>query len=132
MRKPFLVCWKRHTPWFTKFEFENFFSLFYIISTQIYYIHQKLDTNGCYAKLRANSYLFSFFLHTLYIHELVIRDRQLASVAQLVRALHRNRRATGSIPARDLYWLHFHSTFQCTKPLNYNGDMPSSRPLITD
>jgi hypothetical protein len=28
--------------------------------------------------------------------------------------------------------LHLHSTFPCTKPLNYNGDMPSSRPLITD
>ena len=30
-----------------------------------------------------------------------VRARQLASVAQLVRALHRNRRAAGSIPARD-------------------------------
>jgi hypothetical protein len=49
-------------PWFTKFEFSfNFFSLFYIISTQRYYTHKKLDTNGCFAKLRANSYLFSFF-----------------------------------------------------------------------
>ena len=28
----------------------------------------------------------------LYIHELVVRAQQLASVAQLVRALHRNRR----------------------------------------
>jgi hypothetical protein len=28
-------------PWFTKFEFENFFSLFYIISTQISYIYKK-------------------------------------------------------------------------------------------
>jgi hypothetical protein len=34
VREPLLVCWKRHTPWFTKFEFEKFFSLFYIISTQ--------------------------------------------------------------------------------------------------
>ena len=33
-------------------------------------------------------------------HESVVRTRQLASVAQLVRALHRNRRATGSIPVR--------------------------------
>ena len=38
----------------------------------------------------------------IYIHELVVRARQLASVAQLVRALHRNHRATGSIPVRDL------------------------------
>ena len=36
------------------------------------------------------------------IHEFAVRARQLASVAQLVRALHRNRRAVGSIPARDL------------------------------
>ena len=40
---------------------------------------------------------------SVYTHELVVRARQLASVAQLVRALHRNRRAAGSIesiPAR--------------------------------
>jgi hypothetical protein len=30
------------------------------------YIHKKLDTNSCFAKLRADSYLFSFFLYTLY------------------------------------------------------------------
>ena len=34
------------------------------------------------------------------VQELVVRDRQLDSVAQLVRALHRNRRAAGSIPVR--------------------------------
>jgi hypothetical protein len=50
-------------PWFTKFEFEKFFSLFYIISTKRSYIHKKLDTNSCFTKLRANSYLFSFFIH---------------------------------------------------------------------
>ena len=48
-------------PWFTKFEFEKFFSLFYIISTQRNYIYPKLDTNSCFAKLRAISNLFSFF-----------------------------------------------------------------------
>ena len=37
----------------------------------------------------------------VYIHELVVRVRQLASVAQLVRALYRNRTAAGSIPARE-------------------------------
>ena len=52
-----------HPPpprWFTKFEF---LSLFYIISTQrtYIYIYQKLDTNSCFAKLRAISSLFSFF-----------------------------------------------------------------------
>ena len=36
----------------------------------------------------------------LYIHELVVTVRQLASVAQLVRAQHRNRRGVISIPAR--------------------------------
>jgi hypothetical protein len=52
---------------FTKFEFEKFFSLFYIISTQRSYIYKKPDTNRCFAKLRAISNLFSFFLYTLYI-----------------------------------------------------------------
>ena len=37
----------------------------------------------------------------LYTHELTVTAQQLqASVAQLVRALHRNRRAVGSIPTR--------------------------------
>jgi hypothetical protein len=48
-------------PWFTKFEFEKLFSLFYITSTQRSYIYKKLDTNSCFAKLRAISSLFSFF-----------------------------------------------------------------------
>jgi hypothetical protein len=45
----------------------EFFSLFYIIITQKTYIHKKLDTNSCFAKLRAISNLFSFFLYTLYV-----------------------------------------------------------------
>ena len=36
-------------------------SSLFIISTQRSYIHQKLDTNSCFAKLRAISNLFSFF-----------------------------------------------------------------------
>ena len=32
------------------------------------------------------------------MHELTVTAQQLASVAQLLRALHRNRRAVGSIP----------------------------------
>ena len=36
----------------------------------------------------------------LYIHELTVTAQQLASVAQLVRALHRNRGAVGSSPTR--------------------------------
>ena len=38
-------------------------NIFYIISTQRSYIHQKLDTNSCFAKLRAISNLSSFFIH---------------------------------------------------------------------
>ena len=34
------------------------------------------------------------------LYELVVRARQLASVSQLVRALHRNHWAAGLIPAR--------------------------------
>ena len=36
----------------------------------------------------------------LYIHELTVTAQKLASVAQLVRALHQNRMAVGSIPTR--------------------------------
>ena len=36
----------------------------------------------------------------VYTHELAVRARQLASVAQLVRALHRNRRPAGSISSK--------------------------------
>jgi hypothetical protein len=52
---------KHPLPWFTKFEFEKLFPLFYIVSTQRNYIYKKLDTNSCFAKLRAISNLFSFF-----------------------------------------------------------------------
>ena len=52
---------------------ENFFIILpyysYHYSTLFYlksYIHKKLDTNSCFTKLRAISYLFSFFLYTLY------------------------------------------------------------------
>jgi hypothetical protein len=38
-----------------------FSPLFYIISTQRYYIYQKQDTNSCFEKLRAISNLFSLF-----------------------------------------------------------------------
>ena len=56
-------------PWFTKFEFEKCFSLFYIISTQRSYIYKKPDTDRCFAKLRAISSLFRFFLYTLHRSE---------------------------------------------------------------
>ena len=36
-------------------------------SVQGSYIHKKLDTNSCFAKLRANSYQFSFFIHPFYV-----------------------------------------------------------------
>jgi hypothetical protein len=57
----FRLLEKTHTPWFTKFEFEIFFIiLHYKYPKKLYY--QKLDTNSCFAKLRAISNLFSFFL----------------------------------------------------------------------
>jgi hypothetical protein len=68
----FSLSEKTHPPWFTKFVFEKFFSLFYIISTQRSYIHKKLATNSCCAKLRAISNLFSFFLYTLYRYPLLL------------------------------------------------------------
>jgi hypothetical protein len=51
----FSLLEKTPPPWFTKFELGKFFSLFYLISTQRSYIHQKLDINGCFAKLRTIS-----------------------------------------------------------------------------
>jgi hypothetical protein len=65
----FILLEKTHPPWFTKFEFKKFFSLFYIISTQRSYIYKRPDTNRRFAKLRAISNLFSFFLYTLYNRE---------------------------------------------------------------
>ena len=47
----------------------------------------------------------------------LVRASQLTSVAQLVRALHRNRRAAGSIPARDLK-LHFSQLFLVWSVIN--------------
>jgi hypothetical protein len=44
--------------------------IFFIILHYKYqrrYVHKKLNTNSCFAKLRAISNLFSFFLCTLYI-----------------------------------------------------------------
>ena len=54
-------------PGFRKFRF-NSFILFYIISTQIIYIDQIIHSSIRYAKLRAISNFFNFFLYTLYIH----------------------------------------------------------------
>ena len=53
--------------------------------------------------MRQNPGIFQYILHWYHlstIHELAIRAQQLASLAQLVRALHGNRRTAGSIPAR--------------------------------
>ena len=49
----------------------------------------------------------------LHIDELAaVTTQQLASVAQLFRALHRNRRAAGSIPARVSYSVQCCRTFR--------------------
>ena len=43
-----------HPPGSQNLSSRIFFIQFYITSTQGSYIHQKLDTNSCFAKLRAN------------------------------------------------------------------------------
>ena len=48
MRELFLVCWKKHTPLVHKIWVREFFSLFYIISTQRNYRYKKPDTNRCW------------------------------------------------------------------------------------
>ena len=65
-RAIFSLLEKTHPPGSQNLSSRNFFSLFYIISTQRSYIYKKPDTNRCFAKLRAISNLFSFFLYTLY------------------------------------------------------------------
>ena len=58
-------------PWFTKFQFEKFFSLFHIISTQRSYIYQKLDTNSLilwlFFEIKSNFKSVQFF----FIHPVV-------------------------------------------------------------
>jgi hypothetical protein len=58
----------------------SFFSLFYIISTQGSYIHQKLDTNSCFAKLRAIQIYSVFFIHPVYRYQVSLIDMPLLSV----------------------------------------------------
>ena len=72
----FSLLEKTPPPWFTKFEFEKLFSLFHIISSQRSHLYKKLDTNSCFAKLRAISNLFSFVLFTLYIKKVYL-DQQM-------------------------------------------------------
>ena len=76
---------KTHTPaWFTQFKFEKFFPFLYIISTQGSYIHQNLDTNRCFANLRAISNLCSF-LYTLYINKKRVCHNIIYKSVQIVR-----------------------------------------------
>ena len=71
VRKPFFVCWKRHTPpWFYEFKFLIFSRLFYIISAQAMYINKKLCISSRFAKLKAISNLFSFLFKVFHcIHK---------------------------------------------------------------
>jgi hypothetical protein len=61
------------------------FSLFYIISTQkSYIVYQKLDTNSCFAKLRAISNLF---IHPVYTHDVfgyIPKSNEIAMEIMLV------------------------------------------------
>ena len=82
-RAIFSLLEKTHPPpRFTKFEFKKFFSLFYIISTQRSYIYKKPDTNRCFAKLRAISNLFSFFIHPVYCGEFYSLTKLVQSCAK--------------------------------------------------
>jgi hypothetical protein len=53
-----------------------------------------------FSKLMIFSSVINSKIFVNLLHELVVRTRQLDSVALLVRALHRNRRAAGSILVR--------------------------------
>jgi hypothetical protein len=65
VRKPFLVCWKKHTPLVYKIWVrEIFFIILHYKYPKKLYIYQKLNTNSCFAKLRAISNVFSFFYTT--------------------------------------------------------------------
>jgi hypothetical protein len=89
-RAIFSLLEKTH-PWFTKFEFEKFFSLFYIISTQRSYIYKKRDTNRCFVKLRAIQ--FCFFMHPVYLDFLRLYFSECRWRGCLERCVHSNWRS---------------------------------------
>ena len=64
--------------------------------------------------------LYTWQYPNIYIHELVVRAWQLASVTQLVTELHWNCRATGLIPARNLSCI-----FLLYLPISYVWQYPS-------
>jgi hypothetical protein len=127
VRKPFSFCWKRHTHWLTKFEFEKLFSLFNIISTQASYIHKKLDTNNCFAKLRAISNLFSFFytpcitLNSTLLKLIVFK----VNVFSLQRTLNILRKFAVAKPVNVNMW----SKYQYVRDMKYNKNIILSKPL---
>jgi hypothetical protein len=83
--------------------FEKCFSLFYIISTQRSHIYKKLDTNSCFAKLRAISNLFSFFLYTLYVPPGTLLSEKMIEDAH-VQMLHGGVGLTMAL-IRQRYWI---------------------------
>jgi hypothetical protein len=76
------------------FEVENFQLLRMIFSEHFLSVEIFLECKWALRVARQRVTLASL---NKYIHELAVRARQLASVARLVRALHQNRRAAGSI-----------------------------------
>jgi hypothetical protein len=62
----FSLLEKTHTPGSQNLSSRNFFIILHYKYPKKLYIYKKLDTNSCFAKLRAISNLFSFFLYTLY------------------------------------------------------------------
>jgi hypothetical protein len=65
----FSLLEKTHPPGSQNLNSRIFFPLFYMISTQRSHIYKKLDTDSCFAKLRAISNLFSFFIHPVYLQK---------------------------------------------------------------
>ena len=57
----FSLLEKTHPPGSQNLSSRNFFIILHYKYPRTLYIHQKLDTNSCFAKLRAISNLFSFF-----------------------------------------------------------------------
>jgi hypothetical protein len=66
-------------------------NLSYITSTQRSYIPKKLDTNSCFTKLRANSYLFSFFYTPCIRNKIVWRDVSIIGISRNLKQAGRQR-----------------------------------------
>jgi hypothetical protein len=99
VRKPFLVCWKRHpSPLVYKIWVrEMFFILHYKYPKKLY---KKLDTNSCFVKLRAIIQICSvFFIHPVYM-TIILKNQ----VSKGLLIWSKNRQAAG----RQIYVFNQH------------------------